>query len=77
MGGAHRKCSKGDGHNTISVIRLHVRYLHYCGSEISPFQRKISEIKSGQWKFDDTDYWDIDRETLNPLKTFIRNAFEK
>lgn len=49
----------------------------YMTSQKAFSKRKISEIKSGQWKFDDTDYWDIDRETLNPLKTFIRNAFEK
>lgn len=38
-------------------------------------KKQRNSIGSGQWLFENKDYWDIDRETLKPLKDFILQSF--
>lgn len=41
---------------------------------ITSFKRSnsgIGSVKSGNWDFGNTEYWDLDSEYLNPLKSFL------
>lgn len=38
-------------------------------------KKQRNSIGNGQWLFENKDYWDIDRDTLTPLKDFILKAF--
>ncbi len=34
-------------------------------------KREADEVRSGNWDFLNTEYWDLEHEYLNPLKTFL------
>lgn len=37
---------------------------------------KRNKAKSGNWLFDNSEYWDIDSPTLEPLKSFLLSCFK-
>ena len=37
----------------------------------------LKRVKDGDWLFDNSEYWDIDSSTLEPLKSFLLKNFKK
>lgn len=54
---------------------LKAKLYAYMTSQKGLSKTKLNKVKSGQWLFEDKNYWDIDRDTLTPLKDFILKAF--
>lgn len=38
---------------------------------------RLDKAKKGDWLFNNSEYWDIDSETLEPLKLFLLKNFER
>lgn len=63
----------GDGYNSPD---LKGKLYTFMTSQKGLSKRRLNKVKSGQWQFENKHYWDIDRETLLPLKKFLLGAFE-
>ena len=53
---------------------LKAKLFAYMTAQKGLSKTKLKKLKSGQWLCENKDYWDIDRDTLKPLKDFIHNA---
>lgn len=51
--------------------------LHTLMTSVKLSKEERDVLGSGQWLFDNKDYWDIDHVELDPLKEFIRNNMAK
>lgn len=49
----------------------------YISAQKALSNRQRKSLGAGQWLFEDKRFWDIDRETLNPLKEFIKTMFSQ
>lgn len=48
----------------------------YISAQKDLSNRQRKSLGAGQWLFNEKRFWNIDRETLNPLRMFIKGVFE-
>lgn len=62
--------------NEYQTPNLKAKLHTYISAQKDLSQKQRKALGSGQWLFEDKRFWDIDRETLNPLKDFILEMFD-
>lgn len=64
----------GDNYKTPNLKgKLHT----YISAQKDLSNSQRNRLGSGQWLFDNPDYWNLDSEYLKPLKDFLNDCFER
>ena len=63
--------------NDYQAPNLKGKLYTYISAQKDLSNRKRKSLGEGQWLFEDKRFWNIDRETLNPLREFIKTMFDQ